>query len=72
MRVVERGVGETLSCGSGACAVAAVVLRDAALDRGTVTVDVPGGRLTVMLDTGRCVLSGPAVIVAAGTVRSAL
>ena len=72
MRVVERGVGETLSCGSGACAVAAVVLRDAALDGGTVTVDVPGGRLTVMLDTGRCVLSGPAVIVAAGTVRSAL
>ena len=72
MRVVERGVGETLSCGSGACAVAAVVLRDAALDVGTVTVDVPGGRLTVMLDTGRCVLSGPAVIVAAGTVRSAL
>jgi diaminopimelate epimerase len=72
MRVVERGVGETLSCGSGACAVAAVVLRDAALDGGTVTVDVPGGRLTVMLDTGRCVLSGPAVIVAAGTVRTAL
>ncbi|MDT5024881.1 MAG: diaminopimelate epimerase [Micromonosporaceae bacterium] len=71
MRVVERGVGETLSCGSGACAVAAVVLRDAALDAGTVTVDVPGGRLTVMLDTGRCVLSGPAVIVAAGTVRTA-
>jgi diaminopimelate epimerase len=72
MRVVERGVGETLSCGSGACAVAAVVLRDAALDGGTVTVDVPGGRLTVMLDAGRCVLSGPAVIVAAGTVGVAL
>jgi diaminopimelate epimerase len=72
MRVVERGVGETLSCGSGACAVAAVVLRDAALDGGTVTVDVPGGRLTVMLDTARCVLSGPAVIVATGTVRTAL
>jgi diaminopimelate epimerase len=70
MRVVERGVGETLSCGSGACAVAAVVLRDAALDAGTVTVDVPGGRLRVLLDSGRCVLSGPAVIVAAGTVRT--
>jgi diaminopimelate epimerase len=69
MRVVERGVGETLSCGSGTCAVAAVVLRDAALDAGTVVVDVPGGRLTVRLGDGRCVLSGPAVIVAAGTVR---
>ena len=70
MRVVERGVGETLSCGSGACAVAAVVLRDAGLDNGTVTVDVQGGRLTVDLAAGRCVLSGPAVIVAAGTVRT--
>ncbi len=102
MRVVERGVGETLSCGSGACAAAAVALRDnvqrddvqrdnvlrddvqrddvlrddvlrddsAAVDRvtGVVTVDVPGGRLTVTIDEDRCVLAGPAVIVATGTV----
>ena len=63
MRVVERGVGETLSCGSGACAVAAVVLHG---DSGAVIVDVPGGRLTVTIDTDTCVLSGPAVIVANG------
>jgi len=68
MRVVERGVGETLSCGSGACAVAAVVLRDAGLDAGSVTIDVPGGRLAVTIGDGRCVLEGPAVIVATGTV----
>ncbi len=65
MRVIERGVGETLSCGSGACAVAAVVLHGQ--NSGTVTVDVPGGRLTVTLGGERCVLAGPAVIVAAGT-----
>ena len=67
MRVVERGVGETLSCGSGACAVAAVALREAGL-AGEITVDVPGGRLTVTLTPARCVLAGSAVIVASRTV----
>ena len=67
MRVIERGVGETLSCGSGACAAGAVALRDAGLSDGTVTVDVPGGRLAYSRTGERCVLAGPAVIVATGT-----
>jgi diaminopimelate epimerase len=67
MRVYERGSGETLSCGSGACAVAGVVLRDAGRRTGSVTVDVPGGRLVVTLDDDACWLTGPAVIVATGT-----
>jgi diaminopimelate epimerase len=67
MRVVERGVGETMSCGSGAMAAAAVALAEAGLAEGTATVDVPGGRLIVTLRDGTAVLAGPAVIVARGT-----
>ena len=68
MRVHERGSGETLSCGSGACAVAAAVLRDAGREDGTVAVDVPGGRLVVTLDGDECRLAGPAVVVATGEI----
>jgi diaminopimelate epimerase len=59
MRVWERGVGETLSCGTGACAAAAVAHRRDLV--GTdVTVDVLGGELAVQLgDTIR--LGGPVV-----------
>jgi diaminopimelate epimerase len=68
MRVHERGSGETLSCGSGALAVGAVALRDAGVSSGTVTVDVPGGRLTVTRDGDDWWLAGPAVLVATGEV----
>jgi diaminopimelate epimerase len=57
MRVWERGVGETLSCGTGACAAAAVAHRRALVgDR--VAVHVPGGELTVVLG-GTVRLGGP-------------
>ncbi len=68
IRVYERGVGETLSCGSGACAAAAVAVREMGLTVGTVAVDLPGGRLTVVIAADRCILSGPAEIVAIGEV----
>ena len=42
MRVWERGAGETLSCGTGACAAAAVAHRRGLVGE-RVTVDVPGG-----------------------------
>jgi diaminopimelate epimerase len=72
MRVYERGVGETLSCGSGACAVAAVALHEGGRSRGTVVVEVPGGRLTVELDGTTCWLAGPALLVAHGEVDPAV
>ncbi|MCD0442734.1 diaminopimelate epimerase [Glycomyces sp. A-F 0318] len=69
MRVHERGVGETASCGTGACAVAAVALRHAGQDTGVCKVDVPGGTLTITVTDETLFLAGPAVIVAEGTAR---
>ncbi|HIV57426.1 MAG TPA: diaminopimelate epimerase [Candidatus Stackebrandtia faecavium] len=63
MRVHERGVGETLSCGTGACAAAAVVVGN----QGECVVEVPGGRLTVTVTPDTILLRGQAVIVAEGT-----
>ncbi|WP_025619462.1 diaminopimelate epimerase [Salinispora cortesiana] len=68
MRVYERGSAETRSCGTGACAVAAVALRDAGRDTGVVAVEVPGGRLVVTQTAQGCWLAGPAVLVASGEV----
>ena len=47
LRVYERGAGETLACGSGACAAVVAGQRAGWLDAGAVKVRVPGGILQV-------------------------
>jgi len=72
MRVFERGVGETLSCGTGVAAAALAVREwagSAAPD--AWTVDVPGGRLGVRMADGHVFLSGPATLVFSGEVSLA-
>ncbi|QTE30620.1 diaminopimelate epimerase [Pengzhenrongella sicca] len=68
MRVHERGVGETRSCGTGACAAALAVRTWAGAGAPDVwLVDVPGGTVRVsVLASGHVELAGPAALVATG------
>ena len=64
MRVWERGVGETLACGSGIVAAAAVARRNGGGD--AIEVSMPGGTAQVVFEDGGAWLVGPATYVFEG------
>ncbi|KAF1697168.1 diaminopimelate epimerase [Pseudoxanthomonas koreensis] len=67
LRVYERGVGETLACGSGACAAVASLVRRGRLAR-EATVSLPGGDLRIRWpdDGAEVIMAGPAAFVFEG------
>ena len=70
LRVHERGAGETLACGTGACAAMAVGRRDGLFDE-TVTLRLRGGALTLRWPGGDAPLwmTGPAVVAFRGEIE---
>jgi diaminopimelate epimerase len=70
LRVWERGAGETLACGTGACAAVVAGIRLGHLDR-RVDVQTRGGELTIEWDGGQTPvrMTGPAVTVFEGEVE---
>lgn len=70
MRVWERGSGETLACGTGACAAAAASILNGLAER-RVTVKLRGGSLTVEWDeeSGKIYMTGPAEVVFDGETK---
>ena len=69
MRVWERGSGETLACGTGACAAAVCAITDGLADH-HVAVRLPGGTLRIQWDGGDApvYMTGPAVTVFEGEI----
>lgn len=67
LRVYERGVGETLACGSGACAAAAVLMRRGLVDR-ELDIQLPGGTLHLAWpgEGAAITMAGPAAFVYEG------
>ncbi|HEX2518816.1 MAG TPA: diaminopimelate epimerase [Castellaniella sp.] len=67
LRVYERGAGETLACGTGACAAVAAGIRCGVLDS-PVRVDTHGGTLRIEWDGDTLRLQGPATTVFQGRI----
>jgi diaminopimelate epimerase len=68
MRVHERGVGETRSCGTGTVAAAVAALAYQGATTGTLRVCIPGGDVEVTVTDASSYLRGPSVLVAGGEI----
>jgi diaminopimelate epimerase len=70
MRVWERGSGETLACGTGACAVTVAGVLTGQLDR-KATIHLPGGDLQIewLESNNHVTMTGPARLVFEGEVE---
>ncbi len=71
MRVWERGSGETLACGTGACASVVAAILNGLVDRESpVTVKLLGGDLAILWDKdNRVYMTGPAAVVFDGEIN---
>ena len=68
MRVYERGSGETMACGTGACATVVAGTAKGLLNERATTVDLPGGNLLIEYSMGNEVyMTGPATTVCNGS-----
>jgi diaminopimelate epimerase len=70
LRVFERGVGETLACGTGACAAVVYGIARGWLSE-AVTVVLPGGKLSISwAGVGEpVIMTGPTEVVFEGTIK---
>jgi diaminopimelate epimerase len=71
MRVHERGVGETRSCGTGTVAAAVAALHHLGDSTGTLRVRIPGGEVDVTVTDATSFLRGPSMLVADGDISDA-
>jgi diaminopimelate epimerase len=71
MRVHERGVGETRSCGTGTVAAALAALDHDGAQTGAVRIRVPGGEVNVEVSDTTSFLRGPSVLLARGELADA-
>jgi len=70
VRTYERGVeAETLSCGTGSVASAAIARKTSLIDKNTIPVETKGGELKIIFQNNTAYMEGPAKTVYEGTLK---